>query len=132
MDTNTLVSAIGWDGPPHRLLDACLRGRLDLYISPAIVEELTDVLTRPKLAVIASHPDLPVVIAWLCEPSRLVIPRVTVDIIREDPDDNRVIECGLEARADAVVTGDEHLLKLGTYEGMAFLSPHDACARWGF
>lgn len=131
MDTNTLVSAIGWGGPPHRLLRACILGRLRLYLSPAIVEELTEVLSRPKLRVVAAHPDLPAVLSWLCDPARLVIPGVTLDVVREDQDDNRVIECAVESGAEAVVTGDEHLLRLGAYEGIAFLSPHEACSRWG-
>lgn len=131
MDTNTLVSAIGWEGPPHRLLRARIQGRLELRLSPAILDELTEVLSRPKLRVVATHPDLSAVLSWLCDPARLVIPGVTLDIVREDPDDNRAIECAAESGAEAVVTGDDHLLRLGTYQGIAFLSPHEACARWG-
>jgi len=131
MDTNTLVSAIGWEGPPHRLLRACIQGRLGLCLSPAIVEELTEVLSRPKLRVVAAHPHLPAVLSWLCDPARLVIPGVTLDVVREDPDDNRPVECAAESGAEAIVTGGGHLLRLGTYKGIAFLSAHEACARWG-
>ncbi|MGE5541959.1 MAG: putative toxin-antitoxin system toxin component, PIN family [Bacillota bacterium] len=132
MDTNTLVSAIGWEGPPHRLLRACIQGRLELRLSPAIVDELTEVLSRPKLRVVAAHPDLRAVLSWLCDPARLVIPGVMLDVVGEDPDDNRVIGCAVASGAEAVVTGDDHLLRLGTYKGIAFLIPHEACAQWGF
>ncbi|TDA69854.1 MAG: putative toxin-antitoxin system toxin component, PIN family [Clostridia bacterium] len=132
MDTNSLVSAIGWEGPPHRILQACLRGQLELYVSPAILRELTEVLARPKLRVVAEHPDLTIVLSWLYQPVRLVIPRIELSVVEDDPDDNRVVECAVEAGAEAVVTGDTHLLHLGHYQEIVFLRPHEACSRWGF
>lgn len=88
-------------------------------------------LARPKLKAVAGHPDLPVVLSWLYQPARLVIPKIELSIVEDDPDDNRVIECAVEARAEAVVTGDEHLVRLGSYRGIVFLRPHEACSRWG-
>lgn len=70
MDTNVTVSAIGWSGPPSRLLEACLRGKLKLSVSPAIPHEVAEVLARPKLAVLARHPDLPAVLTWLHHDAR--------------------------------------------------------------
>lgn len=131
MDTNSLVSAIGWEGPPHRLLSACLDGRLELFVSPALLEELADVLARPKLGVVAAHPDLPTVLSWLHDPARLVIPKARLDVVTDDPDDNRVIEYALEAGAEAVVTGDNHLPDLRCHGGIVSLRPHEACAWWG-
>lgn len=131
MDTNCIVSAIGWEDPPHRLLRACLKGQIELYISPAILQELTEVLVRPRLAVVAAHPDLPAVLSWLHRAAHLVFPVATLDVVKEDPDDNRVIECAIEAGADVVITGDDHLASLKCYEGIVFLRPHEACTRFG-
>ncbi|MDI6908013.1 MAG: putative toxin-antitoxin system toxin component, PIN family [Thermoanaerobacterales bacterium] len=131
MDTNVIVSAIGWNGPPSRLLEACLKGRLRLFISPASLQEVAEVLARPKLAVVARHPDLPPVLAWLHHPARLVFPAAEPRVVEEDPDDNKVVACAVEAKAEAVITGDDHLLRLGTCEGIAIITPDQACARWG-
>lgn len=131
MDTNVTVSAIGWSGPPSRLLEACLKGKLRLFISLAILQEVAEVLARPKLAVVAGHPDLPVVLAWLHHPARLIFPAAEPRVVEEDPDDNKVIACGVEARAEAIITGDEHLLRVGSYEGIAIMTPDQACVRWG-
>jgi len=131
LDTNCLVSAIGWGGSPYKVLRACLNNQLELYTSPALLDELTRVLSRPRLAVVASHPDLPVVLAWLHDSARVVFPQVKVDIVKEDLDDHRVIECALAAQASAVITGDDHLLALGNYQGIVFCSPREACDRWG-
>jgi len=43
----------------------------------------------------------------------LVHPREPVSVVREDEADNRILECALAAGADAIVTGDHHLLELG-------------------
>lgn len=116
--------------PPHRLLMACIRGKLQLFISPALIEELSLVIARPKLKVVAAHPDLPRVMVWLCQPERLVIPRQQLNIIPEDPPDNRVLECALEAGAGAIVSGDEHLLNVQSFAGIPILKAADACGIW--
>lgn len=131
LDTNCLVSAIGWDGPPHRILLACLRGTLELCISPAILEELTEVLSRPRLAVVAAHPDLPIILSWLHTSAHLAFPSVTLSVVTDDPDDNRVIECAVESGAKVVITGDEHLASIKSYQGVLFLRPAEACERFG-
>jgi putative PIN family toxin of toxin-antitoxin system len=53
-----------------------------------------------------------------------------VHVVGDDPDDDKFIECALVADATAVVSGDRHLLELGSYEGIAMLSPTDFLARF--
>jgi predicted nucleic acid-binding protein len=49
----------------------------------------------------------------------VVTPFETADVVKDDdPDDNKIIECALAAGADAIVTGDKHLLRLGQYGGI--------------
>ncbi|MGI9861191.1 putative toxin-antitoxin system toxin component, PIN family [Moorella naiadis] len=129
-DTNVLVSAIGWKGPPHRLLEACLHGKLKFYISPALLDELSEVLARPKLSVIAGHPDLPVILTWLSTSEHIVIPNFEPCVIARDPDDNKVLACAIAAKADAVISGDEHLLDLQVHEGISILRAEAACKMW--
>jgi uncharacterized protein len=42
-----------------------------------------------------------------------VEPKKKLDIVKEDPSDNRILECALVAEVDFVISGDEHLLSLG-------------------
>ncbi|MBI2358934.1 MAG: putative toxin-antitoxin system toxin component, PIN family [Deltaproteobacteria bacterium] len=130
LDTNALVSAIGWEGAPARILLACRAGRFSLFTSPQLLEELTRVLTYPKLRVIAQHPDLPEILKWLHGPERLVFPRRSVHVISADPPDNRVLEAAAEARANAVISGDEHLLRLKVFEGIPIVAAAAFCRRW--
>ena len=51
-----------------------------------------------------------------------VTPRTRLDIVKEDPSDNRILECALVAKADFIISGDEHLLALGKLEGTMIVS----------
>ena len=53
--------------------------------------------------------------AWMREFTRLVTPSQTLKIIREDPDDNRILECATEAGSDVIVSGDKDLHRLKQY-----------------
>jgi predicted nucleic acid-binding protein len=55
----------------------------------------------------------------------IVTPRFTLDVIREDPADNRILECAVAGKADLIVSGDRHLLKLKSYEGISIVRPID-------
>ena len=47
VDTNTLVSGLGWPGPPSVIVDALLAGELVLVSSPPLLDELERVLVYP-------------------------------------------------------------------------------------
>lgn len=131
LDTNVLVSAIGWEGPPARILRACRAGRFDLVTSPHLLEELTHVLTYPKLRVIAEHAELPGILKWLHAAEHLVYPKKTFAVITVDPPDNRVLEAAMEGHAEAIISGDEHLLRLKMFEGIPIVSPAAFRRKWG-
>ena len=46
-------------------------------------------------------------------------------MIDEDPGDDKYLACALEANADFIVSGDEHILAIGEYEGVKILSPQE-------
>ena len=47
---------------------------------------------------------------------------MVLHVIQDDPDDNRVLECAVKGSADYIVTGDRHLLRLGSYEAIAIVT----------
>jgi uncharacterized protein len=57
--------------------------------------------------------------------ARTVTPSVQLAVIKEDPDDNRILECAVSAGADYIVTGDKDLLRLGRYDAIAILTVAD-------
>lgn len=115
LDTNVLVSAFFWDGNERRVLEACKDGEHGLAVSAFILDELARVL-REKFEVPpekeAGYASQLVALAWVVDPG--TIP----DVIEEDPSDNRILACALEAQADAIVSGDSHLLDLEHFKGI--------------
>lgn len=123
LDTNVLISAILFGGPPRQVLERVIAGDLDCSLSLAILDELRDVLQRPKFGFSAQI--AVTVVEELCGVCEIVSPSRKVRVIKADPDDNRVIECALEAKADFIVSGDAHLLGLGSYADIRIVSPSD-------
>jgi uncharacterized protein len=56
--------------------------------------------------------------------------RYVIEIVKVDPSDNRVLEVAVEGRTDAVISGDEHLLRLGIFEGIPIMTAASFCRKW--
>jgi putative PIN family toxin of toxin-antitoxin system len=129
LDTNTIVSAIGWNGAPRRVLLALHEGEHQLATTTALLDELMRVLAYPKLRSIAAHPALPVILEWLYRPEHLVVPQERIRLIGDDLADNAVLEAAVAAGADAIVSGDRHLLRLRAFRGIPVLTARDFAGR---
>ena len=122
LDTNTIVSALGWDGPPAVILLALRRGQHRLVTTHALLTELTRVLAYPRLHTVASHPALPDVLAWLHRAEHVVVPQERLGVIAADPADDRVLEAAVAGHADRVISGDRHLLALREFRGIPIVT----------
>ena len=54
-----------------------------------------------------------------------VMPTVTLNVIKEDPDDNRILECADAAKSDFIVSEDKDLLRLGQFGNARIVSVRD-------
>lgn len=125
-DSNVVISGFLFGGPPARLLQLAVGGAVQCFTSFAILDEIRDVLQRPKFG-LTPEQSLTLV-EELHELCRVVTPKESVRAVLADPDDNAVLECALEARAHRVVSGDSHLLSLGQWKGIRILTPAEAVA----
>lgn len=125
LDTNVVVSALIWDGPPKRLLDLAVSGEIALFSSAVLLDELAGVLERGKFsAALASRAVTPGFLTRRYGAvTTLVGPMPANRAVRADADDDHVIGAALGARADAIATGDRHLLDLDPYRGIRILAP---------
>jgi putative PIN family toxin of toxin-antitoxin system len=59
------------------------------------------------------------------EAARTVTPAVQLDVVKEDPDDNKILECAVTAGSDFIITGDKDLLRLGQYDAVRIVNVAD-------
>ena len=118
-DTNVYLSALLFGGLPGEFLRLALLRKFDLVTSNALLDELDEKL-RGKFTV--SERDARAIRTKLEGNAAVVNPSFELHAIPDDPDDNRVLECALAGRADFIVSGDRHLLRMGNYEGIAIVS----------
>ena len=113
LDTNVLISAILFGGKPRQILEKTIRGEIRLCISEPILGELKGVLQRSKFDF--SPEMIQVIVTELTGIADFVNPSKTINVVLEDPEDNRILECAVGAGANYIITGDTHLLKLSRY-----------------
>ena len=119
-DSNIWVSGLNWYGKPHELLNLARDGTIELAISDAILDEFSRIL-HDKLE--WSDDRLNSMRAEVATFTRRVSSTETLDVVKADPDDNRILECA--AGSDVIVTGDAHLLRLGAYRGIKIMKVAD-------
>jgi uncharacterized protein len=117
-DTNILVSGHFWKGPPYRCLLAAEAGLAVVLLSDPIVCELREKLTD-KFALPAAEVDA--IVARLSANAERVHVSGRSGWVPQDPDDDKFIDAALSGGATIVVSGDRHLLALGTVEGIEML-----------
>ena len=126
LDTNVLVSAlINPHGKPAQIINYVFENKIRLFTSPSIMEELERVLSYPKL--MKRHglnsEELKEFICDLLSIMSLIEEEKIIEVIMEDPSDNKYLSCAIDAKVDFIISGDIHLLNLGEYEGIRIVTP---------
>lgn len=116
LDTSILVAALGLKSRSAiDILNMGLEGTANLTVSSAILDEMGKVLTRDFDA---SPEEVAQARAIVAERARTVTPAVQLDVIKEDPPDNRILECAVSAGADYIITRDKDFLRRRNYAGI--------------
>jgi putative PIN family toxin of toxin-antitoxin system len=122
IDTNVFVSAF-FGGNPKKVLDLVDTKNVTFCVSDEITEEYLRIFIRMK----RSQEALEDLLRYCREDdtveSTIVLPRLSV--VKEDPDDNKFIECAIALKADYIVTGDRALLSVDEYEGIQIVTPRE-------
>ena len=126
LDTNVIVSAaLSRRSSPDLILRAWRRGAFQLVASRPLLEELEVVLARPHIAERLgwSEGQRRAFITELSERALIVAPEERLEVVQADPADNRLLEAAVAAGADYIVSGDQHLLGLQSYEEISIVTP---------
>jgi len=121
LDTNVYISAYGFGGKPAAVLRAAILGEFELVTSPEILAEVAD-----KLAVVLDfdREHVEEVVRQIARIGVVVRPQARVSILQDDAD-NRILEAALESGAEAIVSGDRHLLELVVWKGIRVIRVSD-------
>jgi putative PIN family toxin of toxin-antitoxin system len=123
VDTNVFVSSF-FGGNPRKVIDLWKTGDLTLCLSAPIVEEYTAVLRRLGLD---GEDELGELLDLLARGTHLLFAGKTpkLSIVRDDPADDKLIECAVALKADVIITGDRALHEIGDYMGIRILNPQE-------
>ena len=123
VDTNFLISATQWNySVAHKLLKKLILSDAEIFTTQDILDETAEVLERDFGY---NKEEVKNIIEKILLFVKLIEPKQKVEIIKDDPDDNKVIECAVESSSDYIVTYDGHLLKLKDYKGIKIMKPEE-------
>ena len=128
VDTNTLVSGIISPlGAPAQIIRHWQRGDFLLLTSSALLAELRRVLEYPRIAErLGWSGEERTQFVERVETLALITPGVlSLPGVTRDPKDDPVVACAIEGRAEFIVSGDQDLLVLGTYEDVRLVTPRE-------
>lgn len=129
VDTNILISALITKRPssPVQVYNLIKSENFLLVTSPTILEELEDVIGREEI--VKLHQKTPKqikeILKEIIETSYIVPGLVSVEVVKEDPDDDKFLAAAIEGRANYLVSGDKPLLNIKEYHGIKIISPTD-------
>jgi uncharacterized protein len=120
LDTNIYISAFNFGGLPLTLIRLARRKHIHLAVSDAIRGEIKRILSDKF-----SWPETEIsrTLAQLSTFSELVTPDIHIAAVKDDPTDNRILECAVAGRSDYIVTGDKHLLRLVQFREIRIVTP---------
>lgn len=120
LDTNIYISAIIFGGNPRTCLELARNKELELFVSREILVELA---AKLRLKFHWKEADIHNAIEGILVFTNLIKPKQSINIIKDDPKDNIILECALEIKADYIISGDKkHLLSLDKFKNIPIIT----------
>lgn len=126
LDANQFVSGvITSKGNSSRILDLVKEDKIKLLISSSILNEIRRVLFYPHLKKIHKfgYHEIDEGLKKISSFAKFTTEGSKINAIKDDPSDNKYLECAVSGEADFIISGDHHLLNLKTYQGVKIISP---------
>jgi putative PIN family toxin of toxin-antitoxin system len=121
IDTNIFVSSF-FGGNPRRIIDLWKTEKITLCLSKDILDEYIEVLQRIGLQ---NEDELGELLSLFKRGFNMLFTTKTpkVKVVKDDPDDDKFIECAMALKAEVIVTGDKAIEAVGEYMGIKILTP---------
>lgn len=121
LDTNILISAIGFGGKPRQVLQLVLEKKIKAVSSSILLAEFHEVVIKKFFKL---SPNLVLIEKKLKKIFIIVSPKESIQIVR-DIDDNRVLEAAVEGKCQYIITGDADLLDLKIFQSIKIITAED-------
>jgi len=126
-DTNILISGTFWTGDSFRILNLVNKNNIKLILSDEILLEYNTTINKDEIldkiedkGLIASK-----IVKTALNNATIVEPNEKLDIVKDDPDDNKILECAIEGNVDYLITNDNHLLRIKQFRGIKIITPEE-------
>lgn len=123
LDTNVFISGIYWSGDSERILNYWFDNRFEVICSIKIIEEIIKTLMNFKVQL--EFNNLLLWINIISGKSVIIEPIVKLNVVKDDPDDNKFIEAAVTGKADYIITQDNHLLRIGKFQDVEIMTPSE-------
>jgi putative PIN family toxin of toxin-antitoxin system len=125
LDANIFISStISTEGNPAKIIDRWLAGGFDLLLSKPMIDDFLRVTSYERI--LKKYPLVPAnrdkLIKLVNKNAVLVEPEMPLAIVLADETDNPYIECAVAGNAQYIVSGDQHLLDIGEYQGILIIT----------
>ena len=126
IDTNVWLSGIFWEGEASKILEKAEKKDVQIIISEDILSEIIKVLNRESkfqkyiLDLRSSIEDL---LRTILSISNLIETKTKLDVIKEDPKDNIILEAAIDGKVEYLISYDKHLLNMIEFRGIKIISP---------
>ena len=124
LDTNVLISSTMWDNSvAFKLLKKLIENEEEIFTTADILDEYQKVLkrdfkyTKEETDKISTE----VIIRFL----KIVEINERIDEIKEDPTDNKILECAVESNSEYILSYDKHLLNIKEFRGIKIITPEE-------
>ena len=123
LDTNFLISATQWDNSvAFKLLKRLLEANIKIFTTKDILDEFSEVLQRDfKYNKEETTNILEEILVFV----NIIETQERIKIVKDDPDDDKIIECALASNSDYLITYDRHLLKIKEYKSIKIITPEE-------
>ena len=121
IDTNIFVSSF-FGGNPRKIVDLWRDGKITLCLSKDILDEYIEVLQRIGLK---GGVEIQELLSLFAKGFNILFTTKTLHIrtVKDDPEDDKFIECAVALKAEAIITGDKALKAMNGYMGIKILTP---------
>jgi len=122
IDTNVFISSF-FGGLPREIIDLWKDEKIIICLSQEIIEEYVEVLHR--LGVDNNEIKKLTRLFAECYNSIFTTETISLDLVQDDPDDNKFIECAVALESKIIISGDKHLLNIHKYIDIHIVSPRE-------